>query len=319
MRTSRFALSACFVILALPLFAWNNTGHELVAGIAWDDMTSQARANAIALLQRAPGNACLLELFSSDSSRPLDVRQREFFMRAATWSDIIRPRGDNDDRPCTQFHRREWHFIDHFWQGRSDGTGDRAPRDRNDIEIPDVNAAERLRAFRATVPCDGSNCPSESRRARHLAWILHLVGDVHQPLHTAARVTPNHPNGDAGGNSFPLVPPLSPLHTYWDRIIDTAIPRKAGEPIGRYHDRLITTIVAKHPRASMAARIHPSDFDAWALEGFATTKQSLYPMSLHIDEEPSEEYEKMALGIATEAIALGGYRLAALLNELLAP
>ncbi|HEY5020978.1 MAG TPA: hypothetical protein VII30_00690, partial [Gemmatimonadaceae bacterium] len=77
--------------LCLPqsLLAWNSTGHELVAGIAWDNMTPQAQQKAIALLKRAPKDPCLLNLFPKDA-RPIAVRQREFFMRAATWPDVVR-------------------------------------------------------------------------------------------------------------------------------------------------------------------------------------------------------------------------------------
>jgi hypothetical protein len=271
---------------------------------------------------RAAGD-CTIERLPSRplDSRPLEVRQREFFMRAATWPDVIRPRGNNDHRRCTRFHQRDWHFIDHFWQGFSDGTGSRAPRDRTDIEIPDVNATERLGVFKDTVPCLHNSCPSAGRRAMQLAWILHLVGDIHQPLHTAARVTPNHPDGDRGGNSLPLAGDHPELHSYWDNIVDTAVPKESGEFGTKntiaYLDRVIAMMVDEHPRVSVEDRIDRANFDAWALEGFATTKRSLYPLSLQINEEPSDAYRDMAFEIAAEAIALGGYRLADLLNTIL--
>ncbi|HXH90325.1 MAG TPA: hypothetical protein VNN25_02005, partial [Thermoanaerobaculia bacterium] len=68
---------ALVLLSCLPqsLLAWNGTGHELVAGIAWDNMSLDARNKAIALLESAPSNACLLDLFPNDS-RPLAVRQR---------------------------------------------------------------------------------------------------------------------------------------------------------------------------------------------------------------------------------------------------
>lgn len=310
------------MLVSPAVHAWNGTGHQLVAGVAWDNMTPEARQMAIELLEQAPETACLRDLFPNDS-RPREVQEREFFMRVATWPDVIRPRGSNDPRRCTRFHQREWHFIDHFWQGFSDGTGSRAPRDRTDIEIPEVNATERLRVFEESVPCADGPCVSARRRAMQLGWILHLVGDIHQPLHTAARVTPNHPDGDAGGNSFPLEGEFSQLHSYWDNIVDTAVLREAGEFGDRrniiYLDRVIEMIVSDHPRANMTDRIKPRDFDAWALEGFETTKTRLYPLSLQINEEPSNIYRDMAFGIASERIALGGYRLADLLNQILAP
>src|SRR6185503_5909175 len=107
------------LVLTLTLFssqsavAWNDTGHRLVARIAWDDMTPTTRKNVIALLMKIPNNACLRERFSTDASRPLEERQRDFFTVAATWPDIVRPRdkpNHPDTRPCIKYHRRDWHF-----------------------------------------------------------------------------------------------------------------------------------------------------------------------------------------------------------------
>jgi S1/P1 Nuclease len=45
----------------------------------------------------------------------------------------------------------------------------------------------------------GSN---PERKAIALAWLFHLVGDIHQPLHTAQLFTVEYPNGDRGGNEI---------------------------------------------------------------------------------------------------------------------
>jgi len=37
-----------------------------------------------------------------------------------------------------------------------------------------------------------------------LTWLIHLVGDVHQPLHCVARITKGDPEGDKGGNDVKL-------------------------------------------------------------------------------------------------------------------
>src|SRR6185436_17284711 len=145
---------------ATSLFGWNAVGHQSVAGIAWDNMTPAARKAAIALLQKAPADACLLDMFPTDD-RPLAVREREFFMKVATWADVIRPdtRQGNppDTRPCTRLHRPDWHFINKFWRGTSAATGDDAPRDSN-MRVSELNAVERLTLFRPRVVCDKPEC-----------------------------------------------------------------------------------------------------------------------------------------------------------------
>jgi hypothetical protein len=317
-------LLAAFFVLALCLpeaaMAWDSSAHELVAGIAWDNMTPSARQKAIALLKSAPKDACLLGLRPTDG-RPRAEREREFFMRAATWPDVVRP-SKGDIRPCTRFSESKAHFIDHFWQGVSGGTGSNAPKDRPDIAGNAVNAVVRLNAFRDAVACATAPCVPDAERATDLAWILHLIGDIHQPLHTAARVSAAHLEGDRGGNLFLLSSDTKgpQLHSFWDHVIDTSIPLKAGEASERsikYLDRVIARITSDHPRSSMISRLTSVDFEAWSEEGFATAKRAAYPASLHERHSPSAAYRKSVFAIADEEVALGGYRLATLLNLIL--
>ena len=325
MKRKFFPVLTLIVALVLPqsVLAFNATGHQVVAGIAWDNMTLTARQNAIALLQAAPPDACLLDLFPNDS-RPLADRQREFFMRASTWPDIVRP-SEEDTRACTRFHRRDWHFINYFWQGISGGSGPNAPEDREDIEMREVNAVERLQLFRPLVACGTPACGTpREKRATTLAWILHLVGDIHQPLHTSGRVTtrPLEREGDQGGNLFKLGPfndSLS-LHSYWDGIVDRAEPRRPEEMSNNlaYLNRIVGMIMQEHPRSPViVSRLRSGDFEAWSLEGFETTKRVVYPASLQRARMPSDEYRRIAFRTSKEAIALAGYRLADLLNQML--
>jgi acid phosphatase len=292
--------------------AWGPTGHKVVAGIAWDNMTSAARTKAVETLKKAPPNACLKNLFSNVTSRPRAVREREFFILAATWPDIVRGQ-------CTSFNRPPWHFFDHFWEGVSGETGASAPRDNITIPPKTPNAVERLNTFRHSVSCDSGPCSPPEQRATELAWILHLVGDIHQPLHDAARVTsaPGEADGDNGGNEFLLAGNPGKLHSYWDGIVDKSIPRNPGEQDLAYVTRVLGMIEADHPRTSLAAGMNPGNFEAWSQEGFDSAKEFLYPKTLRRQKEPSEDYRKMAFALSDKSIAFAGYRLADLLNTML--
>ncbi len=323
MKLQNVRVLALLAGLCLPqsVLAWNGSSHELVAGIAWDNMTPAARQQSIALLQKAPADACLLDMLPNDA-RPQEVREREFFMRAATWPDVIRKRDPNDTRPCTKLSQPSWHFKDRFWAGVS-GAG--APKDRLDIPTPAVNAVERLAAFRHTVSCDNAPCGVNGDRAMQLAWMLHLAGDIHQPLHTASRVTtfPGEEQGDTGGNHFLLGTGQNPpkLHGFWDGIISNSVPRLASEasPTSiEYLDRVIGMIVHDHPRADMAAGLKSGQFDAWSIEGFETAKKSVYPATLQRGQTPGDAYRQMAFTAADEAIARAGYRLADVIEVMLA-
>lgn len=63
----------------------------------------------------------------------------------------------------------------------------------------------------------------EEGRSLALRLLIHYYGDVHQPLHTSDRYTKDLPNGDKGGNMFPLKNHYSAneLHAVWDNVIYT--------------------------------------------------------------------------------------------------
>lgn len=318
-RKPFLVLMLAFALLPESVFAWDATGHQLVGSIAWSNMTTVARKNVADLLRAAPQDACLLDLFPQDA-RPLEERERELFIRATTWSDIVRPRGQQDPRPCVRFHRSNWHFINLFWEGLSGDPND-PPRDRRDLTTPEVNAIERLKLFRPFAACGTRPCGTPlEERATTLAWILHLVGDIHQPLHTSARVTsePDEREGDRGGNQFKLGPnDDSPsLHGFWDGIVTSSVPRQPGESEMAYLSRVAADIVANHPPSQMSGRLQSGNFEAWSKEGFEITKREVYPRSLQRRQMPSAEYRGKALTTSKDAIALGGYRLADLLNQM---
>jgi S1/P1 nuclease len=70
------------------------------------------------------------------------------------------------------------------------------------------------------------NYNEAEQKAIALAWLFHLVGDIHQPLHTAQLFTVDYPNGDRGGNEICLRvrqagQPID-LHRFWDGVITSS-------------------------------------------------------------------------------------------------
>ena len=309
-----FIVILAFLAMPQSSYGWNGTGHRMVAVIAWDNLDPTVQQQIVALLLQAPSDSCLRGLFPNDG-RPLAVRQRQFFIEAATWPDLIRPKNSEDHRPCTKYHERDWHFVDHFWSGTSGDPND-PPQDRDDIDLAEVNAAERLHLFRNLVVSNLPNLKPKDR-AMMLGWILHLVGDIHQPLHTSGRVTtlPNESEGDAGGNFFKLTRDLN-LHSYWDNIIDRHSPKPGNESPSHYVDRLSRDLEDKFPMSSFGATFQPGNIDAWVLESLQKAKDNAYPKSLKRNKLPNVTYEKNAFDVSGKSIAESGYRLAKLLNQL---
>ena len=179
----------------------------------------------------------------------MEVRAREFFRRAATWPDLI--------REVPELHQPTWHHRDFYWRqdrGRA--------IDLPDLQVHPENLLERLHYFKKLLA--NPTVPARER-AIGIAWVLHLVGDIHQPLHCSARVTAVERKGDHGGQDFELAPrsrPHSPderysLHAYWDDMLDRAVPRRSGERLGDYLQRAAALVVSQHPRAQLEAELKP--------------------------------------------------------------
>ncbi len=159
MRNLRAVLLLTLIALAGSASAWIDTGHMVVASIAYRNLTPKVRQRAEELLK-----------FVADE-------KSNTFITASCWADDHKNNAD-----------REWHYIDlHF---RADGTptANRKP--------PTENVVWAIEKF-SRVLADKRAKPEE--RGIALRYLLHFVGDIHQPLHCVARDTDLFPNGDRGG------------------------------------------------------------------------------------------------------------------------
>ncbi len=303
------AIAAIFVSSVL---AWDDTGHKLTAYIAWEQMSPQARERAIKILLSAPEDSDLSVFYLQDS-RSATAKQRELFMITSTWADIVRNK-DFKNR-YAKYHHGTWHYLDTFWR-EVNGKVELVPELESDKE----NAIERLFVFDKMLR---DSSAGDADKAIALAWILHIGGDIHQPLHDSARVTELDPKGDQGGNRFMLSPKDAKgedrvsLHWYWDSIVGRNIPRINDACDSDYLPAIAQQMMKKYPFAKMRNRLKIGKFDDWQQEGFQIASTKLYPASLKFGEMPSESYKKQAFEIAQEQIALAGYRLGEMLNQIL--
>lgn len=291
MKRSWIALALC--LAALPARAWDDNGHKVIARIAWDSMKPEARVEAIRLLKAAPPD--------SDLAVP-GLSDRELFLRAATWPDIVRDK--NFQQRWEKYHHGKWHYINWFWEPGP------PPRDRTDMQPDPENVVQKLNDLQSSL-ADAAR--SDAERAIDLAWVLHLVGDIHQPLHSCARVTPETPEGDQGGNLFKLTEDES-LHWYWDRILVRIWRRRPGED---FIAKIAGRLEKSYPEASQEPNLLPGNFERWARVGYDSCKETVY-VGVEPGRIPSEPYRDKAWQTVRPRIALAGYRLADFLNRALA-
>ncbi len=309
-----FLLAALFCSTA---FGWGCEGHQMVALIARAHLSPHASAEVDRLLAASPVDPDLKRFCATrmqDQTGSADPMAAD-----ATWADDVRAARKNGP----------WHFID-------------IPRTETEPNVmkycPALGTPSAtgelpgcvINAIQAQLAVLSDASAPVRNRAEALRYVIHFVGDLHQPLHTTD-------NNDHGGNCtrlqfYDLAHPTN-LHAVWDyNIIE--------------HD-----VTARHLTVAQDARSidqknsadwktwgqPPADLNAWAWEGHGIANDVVYgklapPIPM---EQPSatdvcpaetqkvqdlniaigDAYENAAVPVVEGQIARAGYRLAGILNR----
>jgi hypothetical protein len=295
MRCMRALGLLAVLLLAAPAPAWNGTGHRVIAAIAYDRLTGQARAQVDGLLRKHPDFATL--------------SGREAFLAASVWPDTIKSdsRFYDDTRPNARptpllpgfpsmARHTNWHYIDIPFS--PDGTPLKPPQS--------PNALEQLRRILKILG------PADAEAYYDLPWLIHIEGDVHQPLHCTSRFLKSQPDGDAGGNSV-FVNPGRNLHALWDDIV-------GAETSDAFINRMAAGITADYVQQHGAHPRLARDPKRWIDEGFQLAKSEVYTFGTETGsrEHPvalPAGYEINARRVARVQLAVAGFRLADALNR----
>ena len=315
----RGLIALAALAVASPAYAWNNYGHMEVAAVAWAHMERPIQQKASALIKLNP-------LYKEwIKGVPAKDRDEVAFVIAATWPDIIKRDDDyhNDgsdggDRPPNSpkasqnigyddmLRHKYWHFVDTPFS--PDGTPT--------VQAAKPNAQTQIAAFRAKL---ADHSASEDVRSYDLVWLLHLVGDVHQPLHATSRFVASNPKNrhgektDNGGNLVKIhctkCQSATNLHAFWD---DALGPSKVT---AQTVIEAATELAAPDPAQAAIA-----DEKDWIRESFELAKKDVYVSPIGVTAETFEitkVYQDNAVKVAKDRIALAGVRLANLLTEAL--
>jgi hypothetical protein len=297
-----------FLFLAAPAMGWWCEGHEAVAIIAGKHMSPAAMAATTKLLKDYP--ALIPRACKDAVTDPMAI--------ASTWADDVK-RSEKTS---------SWHYMD-LPLGMKKGD----PEEYCAPIGPSVNGGERpgciLSALRSMVNILHSEKESAEEKATALRYLIHLVGDLHQPLHTTA-------NNDQGGNCTPVQffdePKVANLHAVWDGMALNRHLKDTNEKFADFVDRIDQQFAPK--RAGWIK--NSPEFDKWAMEGHAIAQKIVYgdlepkPPVEKYDPKPEcnvererfgalhitagDRYEKEAAPVIEEQLAKAGYRLAEILN-----
>jgi hypothetical protein len=301
------SLAVLFAI-STPAYSWNNTGHMVAARLAWQDLTPAQRDKAVQILKKHPDYDRFLKV-----DRPDGFTEPEWaFLRAATWPDWVRRPHNNPENQPT------WHYINYPFALPESGI-------KSSDHQPPADQENIVRQLGVAVKKVKSG--TQEDQWRYLCWLLHLGGDIHQPLHTAALFGKQFPEGDRGGNLAYVVlhggANKTELHSMWDGLLGKSTTASA---IGRVVQQ-VNTMIKAHPDLIKSDLEKNTTFESWAKESFEVAKKEAYldgnlPLGdAHEDAsdigEAPEDYAKNAGRTAKIQIAKAGARLATTLANVL--
>ena len=313
------------ILLPARALAWNDFGHMTVAYIAYQKLTPEARARANALIKLNPYYGKWAAAVPAELDKDMVI-----FLFASLWADEIkgdhaytsdgsqggnRPDGSPDPKRNTGYDDKLMHKYRHFIDTpfSMDGTP------TSSFEIPSPNAQDSIALFRAAIASADSG---DEKKSYDLSWLLHLVGDIHQPLHACTRLSAALPKGDDGGNRIKLHCTGCPsnLHAFWDDALGTTTklstpPEEKGLPDAASIHRIIAFAKKiRRPNARIAAK---SGEAVWVQESSDAGQQTVYAGLVDNGDGTfslSARYPKMAVQLAKKRAALAGARLANMLN-----
>lgn len=252
MRAFSPALLLFPLLFAPAAFGWGCDGHQMVALIARAHLTKKASAAVDRLLAQYPIDPALKRYCQELSGDPM--------ANAATWPDDIRSINKT----------ASWHFVDIPLTVTTTGGSLDAwcPPVGESIDGKDRPGCI-VKAIAYNLAILRNREQSGAARADALRYIIHFVGDIHQPLHDAD-------NDDRGGNctvmSFFGEQRPTNLHSIWDsRILERELTATKTTPAAYAH-----TLDVKFAAQGRAFRNKKPDPTAWAWEGFTLAKTVTY-------------------------------------------
>ncbi len=332
MRRVMVGLLICLVLNSqiTPASAWSDAGHRVVALIAWAQLNEEVRQRVFEILQAHPRFEDDFEDEMPDDVPDDEESQRRWLItQAATWSDLVR----SGPSERTSNNRPKWHYINlPIFLSQVDEDALAGQLSVNlELDLPQgVSGTDSdLNVIQAIKLCEdrlGNPHISDRTKALYLCWLCHLVGDLHQPLHSSALFSRvQFPQGDKGGNSIRVgTGNGSKLHSRWDRLLGGTV---AFNRVQSRAAELSNDSAMQRLGAEAAAALSP---ETWLDESHTVAKDVVYTEEIleavteaefNRDEDVEvipldDEYFETAGAAARKRVVQAGYRLAAMLERL---
>ena len=318
------------IYLPQNAYSFSKGGHKIAAVIAHQQMTAERRGEILRILAEHPRYQIdfLDEMPSEIADGRSSDREQWLFGQAAIWPDLARNFPGDERR---KYHRGGWHFInlpiylqDSDEEELSDDLGvNLSKRWRQGLDEMSLNAVQVLDWVKKTFADEET---SDAERAVQICWVMHIIGDLHQPLHTTALFSQElFPRGDKGGNSVTVrtsrLGGTTNLHSLWDGLLGKDIS------FNTVKRRAFEATSDEYIRSQAESGVSVTSPWNWAIEGSEYSRDYVYSENIrsvliHRANGGEREiilysdYKSEAGEIAKMRVAVGGYRLAAFLGGL---
>lgn len=249
-------------------------GHRLVAQIAYDHMTERTK-----------------QVFNQYNQAMDKVYKPQSFINAAVWLDTLR------------YQDIHWfdtmHYID-------------IPFSNDGHALPPAEEINAIWGIEKSLLILSNKYAKNFDKGIALRVLLHIVGDIHQPLHAATRVNISFPTGDRGGNLLLINahPIARNLHAYWDRGAGFLMSKRRYTPL--QIEKKALRIEKNFPCDLL--KKEDNNPRNWINESHDLAVNIVYK-ALPKTNIPDKAYHQLTKKIVEKQIALAGCRLAALLNQ----
>ena len=172
------------IFIAFPFHtarAWSGAGHEVIAAEAFRELSPVMKAQAFDTLKSHPDFPKWEKAYHPTPNLDLATY---VFIRSSMWPDEIRRSGSQYDHP-------NWHFVDYPLRPPNFAF-EPSPRPADDVVYGVAQCEKTL---------SDTNANAESR-AVQLSYLIHLIGDMHQPLHCESFYSDAYPHGERAATTF---------------------------------------------------------------------------------------------------------------------
>ena len=277
-RFLKLATAALCGTLASGVLAWDHPSHMMTAAIAFMEIerSKPELVDKIELLFMAHPDTGPFWVAAGDAKG--QERAKRMFIEGARWADDTK--GTIHDRPT--WHTARWPIV----------AEDAPPEAKAAAEArKDRPAGQALEALVMNYAMLSSAETKASERASALSWLLHLVGDIHQPLHVSDQYSKEFPAGNGAGTLEYVMDPTNkmpmPLHLLWDSNIYRSTALDAVEQNAQ-------DLAKKYPRSAfpeLKGLEGPDDFEKWARESYDVAVDFAYGYGIETVSDPEKDLD----------------------------